>query len=371
MIGYYIYFGTNSSGVLQKIGMQIDKLKNVADVKLIKAEAPQRNLIKKIAARMPWNSLGYDYNAVLSQIENPDFIYVRRTAADKAYVDFFAVIKKKYSSCKIIVEIFTYPYYKDEFNRNIAHRIESFPFWIKEKHYRKYLHMYVDRFVTYSNDAEIYGIPTIQTANGINVDEITRVKRDNSSDDSTINLVSVAHMQVHHGYERLIEGIRNYYRGNGTKNILYHVVGDGSELIRYKQLVDKYELSDHVIFYGRKSGKELEEIYNKADIAVASLGLYKYGIDIISTLKTCEYFAKGLPVITGCKISLVKGELPPFVCEFSNDDSPINVSKVVEFYDTTVNCAAQNDIIKQIRAYAKESFDMEVVMKPIIDYIRS
>lgn len=56
-----------------------------------------------------------EYEDALNKLEAPGFIYVRCTVADRAYVDFWKRIKEEYPDCKIIMELFTYPYDKDGF----------------------------------------------------------------------------------------------------------------------------------------------------------------------------------------------------------------------------------------------------------------
>lgn len=368
MRGYYIFFGSNSMGVIKKIDMQMAEMRKFFDVELLTVNTPKRTFFKKVAARLPWCPIGFDYAELECKIKKPDFIYVRRFVADCEYVDFFRRIKEKYPECKIIVEIYTYPYDKDEYNRSFRHRIKQLPFYIKDKHYRYKLKDYIDRFVTYSKDEEIFGVRTIQTTNGVSVSSILPKKAE-PADCSVISLISVARMQTHHGYERLIKGMGEYYKNSGKRNVVYNVVGDGEETENYRKLVKKYGLCDRVIFHGKKSGAELDNLYNKADIAIASLGLYKYDIDVISTLKTCEYMAKGLPVVTGCRISLIGNETPPYIREYPNNNTPLDIEGLVSFYDSIYSKENRADIIKTIREYALENMDMCVVMKPIIDYI--
>lgn len=369
MNGYYIYYGTTSSGVLKKIDMQVKELSKIATVKVIKVNVgKRRGIIKKIFSRLPWNSLGFDYDSLKKELVDPDFIYIRRTTVDSSFISFFKEVKNKFPKCKIIVEFYTYPYDKDDYCRNINHFISSSPFFFKDYMYRRKYKECIDRIVTYSKDKKIFGVNTICTTNGVYVDELSPVRKNY---DETINLISVAQMQEHHAYERLIIGLGEYYKAGGKRRIIYHAVGEGPELKHYEELVKQYHIENSVVFYGKQFGSELDKIYNKADIAVASLGLYKYGIDVISTLKTCEYMAKGLPVLTGCKISLIGEDNPPYIYEIENNSTPVNIDKLVEFYDMLTNTGRQEDISASIRLFAKTHMDMPVVMEPIIDYILS
>ena len=77
-----------------------------------------------------------------------------------------------------------------------------------------------------------------------------------------------------------------------------HIVGEGSPIEEYKRIVEKYEIAEHVIFYGLKTGRELDSIYDQCSIGVENLGFHRTGVYRASTLKAREYAAKGLPFIT-------------------------------------------------------------------------
>lgn len=368
MKGYYLFFGSNSQGVYKKIKMQIDELSKFALIELINVCTVKRTSIQKAIARLPWMPIGYDYDKAYASLDKPDFLYIRRTVVDNAAITFLKKVKNEFLNCKIIVEIFTYPYDVDDFFKcDIKYTVQHFPFYLKDRVYRKKLVDYVDRFVTYSMDDEIFGVRTIRTTNGIDVRNIKKINM-NLADDS-INLISVARMQIHHGYERLIIGLHEYYSNGGTRNVVYHVVGDGPEEVTYKALVNKYKLSKHVIFYGRQFGEDLDNIYDKSSMAVSSLGLYKYKINVISTLKSCEYMAKGLPVVQGCTMSTIDGVAPRYVCEFENSSVPIDVNKIIKFYDDIYTNSSPDDIANSVRKYAIDHMNMEYVMRPIIDFI--
>lgn len=369
MKGYYLFFGSNSLGVHKKVEMQVRELNRFFETICINVKLNKRNIIHKIQSRLLWHSWGFDYEKVKKKIVSPDYIYIRRVTADAGFIKFLADIKFNFPNCKIIEEIYTYPYDIDDYKRNIIHSIKQMPFYIKDRYYRTYLKKYVDRFVTFSKDERIFGVPTIITTNGIDTDMVIPKKSRTWSAD-TISLISVANMKVHHGYERLIKGIRIYYDNGGKRNIIYHVVGRGSELKNYQKLVKRLKLDRHVIFYGEKTGKQLDDLYDKADIGISSLGLYKYKIECISTIKICEYLAKGLPVIAGCDISTLGGGLPDFIYRFENNNTAIDINNLVKFYDFLYKEKDYNNVIDLIATYAKDNFSMQRVMQPIVEYIR-
>lgn len=368
MKGYYICFGTTSAGVHKKIQMQMKELSTICETELLNVNVKSgRNVFSKILSLIPSMPMGFDYDELLEKIDDPCFLYIRRVTADCDLISFLKRVKSNYPMCKIIVECYTYPYDKDDFNRNFLFFLENLPHYLKDLRYRKEYKNCIDRFVTYSDDTTIFNVPTICTTNGV---DVTNEQVPIRIEDDIIDLISVAHMQVHHGYERVLKGLYNYYKSGGKEKILMHMVGAGSEAPYYKKLVAEYELKDKVIFYGKKTGKDLEDIYNKADIALESFGLYKYNIKVISTLKMCEYLAKGFPVLTGCTPSMLAPSKPDFICEFSNNKNPVDINKVVDFYRKCRTEGASN-LSLRIREFAMEYMDMPVVMKPIVEFLKS
>lgn len=363
--GYYIHFqGRASIGISKKIDMQMEEFKKHCNIDELEVETYERTLCQRLLGLFPTASIARNYQKALEELKDPDFLYVRRAVADKAYVRFWKEVRRKYPDCKIIIEIFTYPYDKDDFAK-----WNAWPFYIKEIMYRRKLKNYVNRFVTYSLDKEIFGIPTICTTNGINVEKIQRIN--GNYEEKKIVLLGVAYMQRQHGYERIINGLRDYYRGMSISYKVYlYLVGDGPEKIKYQELVKKYHLQEYVKFYPITTGKELDALYDVSDIALGAFGMYKVGFDApVGALKTRECLAKGIPLISGSPIDVLDDNFA-FARIFPNDNSVVNVSQIIEFYELIQKTGlGKMEIADKIREYAKEHVSMSVVMKPIIDYI--
>lgn len=367
--GYYIYFGSNSNGVLRKIDMQINEFNKEFDVSKIQVYQRKRTFFEKVLSCFPTVSIGYDYDKALHEIIDPDFIYLRRMTADASYVDFFRKIKKKYPNCKTMIEIPTYPYFRDSYFHNAKHLFRSLPYYLKDCIYTRKLEGCVDRVITFSQKEKIYGIPTIRTMNGINVASC-RVVSSTESDD-TINLISVAMLAPHHGYERIIQGLHNYYENGGKRNIVYHCVGYGEEYDYYNELVQKYGLSDHVVLYGKKAGEELDEIYNIMHIAMDSFGAYKEHIYYHSSLKVREYIARGLPVVSGVKSDVFIKYPTEYYLEYPNDPTSLDMNKIVDFYDRIyVGNDDAKSVHQAIHEYAARTVDYSIVMKEVIDFVK-
>lgn len=361
--GYYIHFeAKRTPGVAKKINMQIAELQKSAVMEEIEIKSLPVSFLRRLSRLLPGGAIDRSYEDVLKQLDHPDFIYVRRATADRHYVNFFQEVKRRWPSCKIIIEIFTYPYDRDEFRRLL-----TWPYYFKEVYNRKKLVGIVDRYVTYSEDDEIFGIPTIRTGNGIVVDQVP-VPAIRHRKDQSIHLIAVAFMQKHHGYERLIKGLHAYYEEGNTRKVICHLIGDGPEKEYYRKLTAKFGLEDAVRFYPTTTGDALDRLYEEGDLAVSAIGVYKDGIDRENSLKTREYMAKGFPMITGCRVDGLNRDYP-YVCQFPNDATPIDIRRVVDFYDALLIKESREEIQTAIRNYVKKIADMPVVIKPIVDYI--
>lgn len=360
--GYYIHYDARTIiGVSKKLDMQLAELRKIADVEEICVPLKTKNVFINALAVLPFMSLAWDYSEAYAKIKDADFLYSRSVAYDYRGYSFLKWVKKNNPKCKILVEIPTYSKKED------LSSLQGFVLYPKFTYNRKRVSEYVDRYVTYSDDDVIYGTDTIKIMNGINVDSVKPCEGE--LDPGRIRLIAVAMMQPAHGYERVIEGLNNYYSRGGDREIIFNLVGDGPETSYYKELVDKYDLIEHVIFHGQKSGDELDAIYDEADIAIEGLGLYKFDLRLSSSLKTREYLAKGLPLVYATDIDALRNEEFKYSFRVSDSNTAINMGDVIDFYDATYKLHDKVAIIRDIRQYAKDTVDFEKTFLKVIDYI--
>ncbi len=366
MQGYYIHYkGRFPIGVSKKIDMMLDEFRKISDIEEIDLTPMHCSLPRSLLGFLPFVNIKRDYKKAYECMEKcyPNYIYIRRTTADRGFLKFLKYIRSKYPKCKIIIEIMSFPYDREEFLNLIY-----WPYFFKERINRRKYKLYIDRFVTFSDDSFIFNVKTIRTLNGIDVDKISAVSGKKKSSD--INLIAVAGMCPFHGYERMIYGLYNYNKNGGTRKIVFHLVGEGQELLKYKKITKKCRLEGQVVFYGKKYGTELDEIYDGMDMAISSLGLYKLGVDRISSLKLNEYLAKGLPVVAGCETVALTGKNSRYYIQFENNDNPIDMFKIVDFYDAIYGADRQREeIVHDIRRLAYETVDISVTMNGIKEYI--
>lgn len=182
--------------------------------------------------------------------------------------------------------------------------------------------------------ATVFGLPAIRVFDGFSSRKVKSLKETDagliSAECSTapITFVAVANFERWHGLDRFIEGIA---ASEDLKfQIRLHVVGEGGQVEYLKDMAESYNLDGSVVFHGRLLGKDLEQLYSSANIAVSSLAIHRIGLSSITPLKTAEYAAHGLPVVLGYEDFRFLG------CDFCfnvpADESPVAIAEIFSWY---------------------------------------
>ena len=295
--------------------------------------------------------------------EHIDNCYIRYPNSDPIFLSLLKKMKSK-GIC-VVIEIPTYPY-DAEGKETLKGRVIGFI----DAYYRNKLFPYVERIITYSSDDTIFGIQTIKTVNGLDFDGV-RISM-SASNTQEFHLCGVATFHYIHGYDRLISGLNIYYKNGGKRKIIFDIVGYGdNEILNdYKRMVMQAHLEDNVFFHGRLHGIELDDIYDKATMGVNSLAIHRQNLENESTLKTREYAAKGLPILSSSFVDALSiSDNTKYVCRVPADDSPINIQEMLDFYDKLSRTNNMQLLKKHIRANSRSICDMSVALKPIITFL--
>jgi len=349
---------TDFGGISKKIIAQVNALKNLGlHVALSYLKADQKN--KFVARYIDEEKINeFSSNPILSQIQwrtryknvydyivenGIEIVFIRYIHfANPFFTSFLKKLNKK--NIKVLLEIPTYPYDQEyqelKFTSKLVLHVEK----LSRRRFKKY----VARILTLTPYKTIFGVPTIEISNGIDPSSIKMVEKDKSNDN--INLIGVASMAHWHGYDRLIEGFSDYYsKPTNNRKIFFYIVGDNdnSESLRYKELVKKYHLEEYIFFYGRKSGEELDNLFNMSDIGVGCLACHRKGIEFSKSLKNREYCSRGIPFFYS--ETDLEFEESNFIFKVPPDESPIDIQQLIQFisnnhFDST-----------QIRKYALEN----------------
>ena len=219
-----------------------------------------------------------------------------------------------------------------DITRYIRHEGEEFLYIRIDRMFRCRMARYIDRIVTFSDDTEIFGRPTIRISNGIDFRSIP-LKTQVHGDHHNLRLLAVANIHFWHGLDRVIEGLRDYYAAPHQCIVRLRIAGDGVETLiaEYRRMIDAYSLAEYAEVIGPRSGAALDAEFEWCDMGIASLGRHRNGITGIKTLKNREYTARGIPFVYSERDSDFDGM--DYVMKAPADDTPLDIAALVRFYD--------------------------------------
>ena len=287
-----------------------------------------------------------------------DFCYIRYDLCTQKFISMLRAVK---AVCpRIFIEIPTYPY-----DLEYRGKINKLRLWYDNRTAEQ-MGRYVDKIITFYDipGNTFHGIDCLLVPNGFDFDEVEIIKQDKVPED--IDIAAVSSMRIWHGYERMIEGLHRYYQNGGSRDIRLHLVGDGRECGKYKALTEQYDLQEHVVFHGAMHGEALDGLLESCPLGIDSLGRHRTGISVLSSLKSREYGAKGIPFINSCEIDIVE-ESFPYMLKLPADESPVDVQAVVDFYDRVYADGSRIAVAKEVRAYIEARSNMQAVMGQVLN----
>ena len=116
-----------------------------------------------------------------------------------------------------------------------------------------------------------------------------------------------------------------------------------------------------------EEGEDLDKVVDGCDIALGSLGFHRTGLTGGSPLKAREYCARGIPFA----IAYEDWDFPetfPFVYRIPKDDTPVDVSQVIQWYENLIK--EHPNYSMEMRRYAEENLSWDAKMKPVIEKIK-
>ena len=229
---------------------------------------------------------------------------------------------------KVVMEIPTYPYDQEYFYKSMWRQL------IQDKIFRNLFAKQLDAIVTFTDEKYIFGKRTIRISNGIDFDSI-RTKKKSLHPNNEFHMIGVAEIHRWHGFDRVIKGLADYYANLKDIKVYFHIVGYFFSPIEEEEIIhiiNEKHLESYVLLYGKKHGEELDDIFDKCDFGIGSLGRHRVGIDKIKTLKNREYAARGIPFIYSETDNDFEDK--PYVLKAPADETPININRIINFYQS-------------------------------------
>lgn len=348
----YLYISRKEEAVLYKV--ERDDMLEIQTFKYNTFSSfKEDSRIRKIRSFLRYNSFLKYLNEII-HLYKIDILYIRNSHPTKKMI---SIVKNK--RLIKLLEYPTYPY--EEEYKKTRPKLQLIIFGNDK---RKRMENLVDLVVAISGEKNLkVDEKFILITNGIQLGSV-KVKKQNKK--NYLNLLSIANVAFWHGYDRIIKGLHEYYKTNPEKEVFYHCVGEGRELTNLKKLTKELNLEKYVIFHGTKTGEDLDKVVDECDIAFGSLGFHRTGLTGGSPLKAREYCARGIPFV----IAYEDRDFPetfPFSYRIPKDDTPVDVSQVIKWYENLIKELPNYPM--EMRRYAEENLTWDAKMKPVVERI--
>lgn len=272
-----------------------------------------------------WKRVYYSPIIEYARRENMDLVYIRSHHNANPFT--LKLVKRlKRTGAKVVMEIPTYPY--DQEYASPAMKLNLFI----DQCFRRQLSKHLDGIVTFSNAETIFGGKTIRISNGIDFDAIPMRRHNGNDTTKELHLIGVAEVHYWHGFDRMVNGLADYYRTNPEYKVYFHIIGPLSgerEREEILPVIRDNHLEPYVILHGPLHGDELDAQFERADFAIGSLGRHRSGITYIKTLKNREYAARGFAF--AYSETDEDFDSMPYVWKVPADESPVDIPKLMEF----------------------------------------
>lgn len=204
-------------------------------------------------------------------------------------------------------------------------------------------------------------VPAIAIPNGVLVGDVPFTGFQ-PFDGKTLRLVFVAsRFAPWHGLDRLLQGLQRYSGNVAIELLLVGIVPDN--LVRSVRQHARPPLAT-ITASGPVYGEDLDRVLSGANMAVASLGMFRNGMQQACTLKVREYMARGIPFVYGYDDPDI-----PKQCEYAlkleNTATPIDIACLVQFAEKT---ATMPGLAERMRGLAAQTMDWKGKIKKMYEF---
>jgi glycosyltransferase involved in cell wall biosynthesis len=222
---------------------------------------------------------------------------------------------------------------------------------------------YLDNQISYLNRNIRNKKYFLLNGNGIDT-SIFSVRKNSYFDGQTLKLLFVGGGFKYQGLHRLLISMEDYYKTNPRVRVIVHFAGISQEKTYLVKFLKHPKVRESVVFHGFLSPDEIDHIANECHIAVNSLSVHLIGQKVTSTLKSREYFARGIPFVTS-SFDDDFDDRNPYIVKVSGDDNPFDIRELINFaYKLNTDPAHP----QKMRQYAIAHLDWSVKMKKLLTF---
>jgi hypothetical protein len=165
------------------------------------------------------------------------------------------------------------------------------------------------------------------------------------------------------GLDRVFKGIKMY---KGLFNIRFYLFGNN--LVAEKRLIEQLGIQDYVICSDFIQKEQIDIVIDQMHLGIGALAVHRKGLKSTSTIKTREYFARGLPFLYGHNdVDFLNNSLAQTYCiQLPSNDDPINFEEIINWY-LSINFSIT--IALRMHNSARDNLDYNVKMKKLLDFL--
>lgn len=205
-----------------------------------------------------------------------------------------------------------------------------------------------DIFVDYLN--EVHNVPYEKMTYIPNFADEAYLEQDFSKKDKEyIDLMFMGNVGVAQDLEDVTESFAKAVYETGNDKLRLHIVGGGVRLDAIKELAEKLNISEKVVFYGQRPQEEMPEFYRKADACIVSLKSDNQ-IGLTLPAKVQGYMAAGKPIL-----GMINGSCRN-VIEESGCGYCVSAGDIQGFKDCIIRFANEKDNHVELGNNAREYF---------------
>lgn len=360
-----------TSGVFKKIRAQAEAMKDLGSdcsVLFINDSGASVLYDLKDYTALDLNNVN-DFEQITSMIGVCDYVYVRFELLRHTFYRKLVKFCSKQPAI-LIVEIPTYPPYQESLAR-VREKIKSKQVFgaiktllgtciVITDMYR--LVYYSDIMCMIADDKKFFNRKTVRIENGVDLNRNAYIEYKHHD---CLNVIAVSNFAVWNGYDRAINGLKNYVSKYGQGKIHIYFVGEVSKAKDLIELTERLDLNDDISFLGALSGKELDEAYSLADIGLGALGNHRRKVFANSSLKAKEYATRGLLMIMSDAEGLDK-EIKDCTYIVHSDESPIEFNEIIQWYQS-ISDPQKTKL--EIRNYAMKNYSWHSQIEKILSFM--
>ncbi|HMQ06898.1 MAG TPA: hypothetical protein PKC30_06320 [Saprospiraceae bacterium] len=290
-----------------------------------------------------------------------DMIYARYFFSSPFTWKLWKEIKRANTDVKMILEFPTYPYALEVsgIHSSVLMRLER---WFCHRSVT-----FFDLLVVIAGKAFTDTMPYICLDNGIEVGSYE--VKSSSIKKGSMRMIACGSLWRWYGLDRLIKGMHFAYTGNasGSLQVTLDIVGSGAEYSVLRSLVTHHGLEAFIRFHGPQSDAELNELFNRADVAIGSLAAYRKNLSKVSALKHREFSARGIPFIYADYDASFEHSF--YALKVAASEDPIDIHAVVLWWEHLILEYEENLPVK-IRKEASLLLSWKEQMKRVLEVVQ-